>query len=230
MKQPFAVLIFGPRGSGKTTQANLLADSLGVTIVDTGALLRSVLNNPKTENDPEIIREKEIMLSGGMSSEGFFTKHAGIQINHLVEKETNFVLGGTPRTLEQAESFIPPLIEAYGEDGLFSFLLDVPLKVSEERIKARTMCSSCGRPQLYIENSIAITHCRVCGSEVTRRDDGRDIETIRNRFKTYEEETVPVISYLKEKGVSVVSIPVAEWPAQVHTQLMAHLGLVGLPK
>jgi adenylate kinase len=218
---PSAVLIFGPPGSGKSTQANLLADTLAYEVVDTGRLLGNILHDPARQDDPEIRAEREKYDTGELVSDAFFEKAMQAHITDLESRKISCVFGGAPRTLGQARSFIPRLLEVYGAEHVHAFLVDLSLEECRKRMDSRATCTVCGRPQLAMGPASGIPdRCRSCGGALYVRSDKDDADT---RFKAYQEQTVPVLAYLEENGIAVRRVDGSRSPEEVHEDIFAAL-------
>lgn len=216
-----AVILFGPPGSGKSTQAELLADTLAYEVVDTGRLLHTVLYDPERQADPVIAAERKRFDSGELVTTSFVV---GLLKNHLISlgaAGTSCVLGGSPRTMEEAEVLLPQLIASYGLDNVHCLLLDMSREACSQRSQLRTTCKVCGRPQLALGPAgAAPERCRVCGGELYVRS---DINAIDVRFHEYETREVPVFAYAQSLGISFAVINADADPAAVYDAVVAAL-------
>ncbi len=178
----------GPQGSGKGTQAQLLADHFGYTILGMGAMLREAAK-AETPQGEEIRR---ITTAGTLVPTQLTID---ILVNHLsqLKSEQGFVLDGFPRSLDQAERLeqMSPL------DSIVLF--EISDQEAVRRIVTRVNC-----PHGHIFNTI--THspkvkdvCDYDGAELTRRDDDHE-EAVRQRLAIYHSETEKVIDYYEKLG------------------------------
>ncbi len=201
------LILFGPPGSGKGTQAKLLSKALGVAHISTGDMLRAHL-----AAGDEIGREvRSIMESGGLVSDQL--------VNRMVEQRieqpdcrNGFILDGFPRTVSQAK-LLKDLLAAQGITP-WVVHLDVDYNVIIARIAGRRQCPSCGT--LYSVTSNAPTVSEVCdydGSKLVVREDDRE-EVVRERMKGYERQTAPVLDYLKQTGYRVWEVDGADGSPQ----------------
>lgn len=219
--QPSAVLIFGPPGSGKSTQANLLADTLAFEVVDSGRILNQIVHDPARQQDPEIRVERERYDTGQLVSDAFFEKAMQAHIAELEKRKVSCVFGGAPRTLGQAKSFVPQLLAAYGKENVHGFLIDLSEEESRHRSASRATCSVCGRPQLASGPAAgAPERCRVCGGALYVR---KDVNAIDTRFAAYREQTLPVFAYLEENGIPLHHVDGGKSPNEVHAEIFAAL-------
>ncbi|MGI8744682.1 MAG: adenylate kinase family protein [Bryobacteraceae bacterium] len=190
-----AIILFGPPGSGKGTQAKLLRACMGVPHISTGDMLRA------GENLPPRVREK---------------MHAGILVsdelvNNLVKERISrrdaaqgFILDGYPRTLVQAEVLTALL------SGRQMPQLVVHLKVDYNKIIARLAgrreCPVCGT--LYSLNSNPPKVADICdrdGAHLRMRDDDSE-PVVRQRLEEYERRTKPLLDYFETAGVPCFSV------------------------
>lgn len=202
------LILFGPPGSGKGTQAKLLSKALGVAHISTGDMLRAHLG----AND-ELGREiRNVMESGGLVSDEL--------VNRMVEERieepdcrAGFILDGFPRTVNQVR-LLNDLLAAKGLKPLVVHL-KVDYNVVIARIAGRRQCPSCGT--LYSVASNAPTVSEVCdydGSKLIVREDDRE-EVVRERMRAYESQTAPVLDCLKQAGYTALEVNGEEGSPQV---------------
>jgi len=179
------IIIFGPPGSGKGTQARKLADRYGIPHISTGRIFRAAMKD-KSGLGNKIAR---IMKSGGYVPDDITI---GIVKKRLEDADCaeGFILDGFPRTLPQAEA----LDEFSHVD--FVIVLDIPDKVAVERIAGRRTCSKCRRPATIKEGS----KCKECGGKLVRRPDESD-EVIPGRLKIYHDATHPLLEYYLPRDI-----------------------------
>lgn len=187
------IVLFGPPGAGKGTQAGLLSEKYGLAHISTGDALREAV-----AAGTEVGREaKGYMDRGELVPDEVVTR---IAVERIKEEPGGFILDGFPRTIPQADM----LDKALGELNL---PLDavVNLKVNRDelirRLSARWICSNCGEP--YHEESKKPEEagkCDLCGSELVQRDDDRP-ESVKRRLEVYEEKTEPVLQYYRERSL-----------------------------
>ena len=221
MLAPSAVLIFGPPGSGKSTQANLLADTLAFEVVDSGRILNVVVHDPARQDDPRIRSERERYDTGQLVTDEFFRMCMQEHIASLEARRVSCVFGGAPRTIGQAESFVPQLLAAYGKENVHGFLLELSPEECRLRSEKRATCSVCGRPQLATGPAAAAPDkCRVCGGALYVRS---DIDALAARFDAYQRQTLPVFPYLEANGIPLTRVDAGKSPNEVHADIFAAL-------
>jgi adenylate kinase len=191
------VVLLGPPGAGKGTQAKLLAQALGIPHVSSGDLFRDHLGR-KTELG---LLAKKYMDVGDLVPDDVTV---GMVIERLdrPDCQRGAILDGFPRTLSQAAA----LDDALGEQGqrvAAAPLIQVGDEEVMRRLTARRSCRSCGAVYHLVFKPPSVEGvCDVCGGELYRRDDDNP-ETVRNRLYTYYKETSPLIGYYFAKGLLV---------------------------
>ena len=189
------LLLFGPPGCGKGTQGRLIIEWLrehyGKTIpsISTGEMLRGEM-----AAGTQLGRDTQAIMAAG----GLVPDH---MINAALAARTEqpdcgegFMLDGYPRTVQQAE-FLDQLLQSRGIAAPVVIHLDVPANVLVGRIVSRRQCPQCGRMyNVLTERPKADGKCDDDGATlVTRKDDREDV--IRERLRTYDEQTRPVIAH-----------------------------------
>lgn len=184
------ILLAAP-GAGKGTQAEILSDHYGIPTISTGAILRKAIKDgtelgrtaEKYINDGKLIPD-DLMLK--VMDERFKNDDC----------KNGFILDGFPRTLAQAEALSASPIEI---DKVLSIEVDDQTII--ERLSGRLECRSCGTTY-HTEHRPPKTPgvCDKCGGELGARDDDKP-ETVKQRLKTYHEQTEPLIEYYREKGL-----------------------------
>lgn len=189
------LILLGPPGAGKGTQAELLAHAHGIPQLSTGAMLRAA-----TEAGTEIgKRAKAVMDSGGLVSDDIVID---IIADRIVQPDcaNGFILDGFPRTLAQAAALDKLL--AAKKKGLDAV---VAMSVQDEelikRIAGRFMCANCkaGYHDEYHKTKKPGVCDKCAGTTFTRRPDD-NADTVRQRLMVYYRETAPLIGYYYAKG------------------------------
>ena len=189
------LILFGPPGAGKGTQAKELNKSRGLVQLSTGEMLRAEIKAGTKRG----VKAKVVMNAGGLVSDEIVV---GIIADRIVEPDcgAGFILDGFPRTLTQAAA-LDRLLVASGKTLDAVIELKVDDNVLLERISGRYTCASCG---MGYHDTFKPTRkagvCDSCGAtEFTRRADDNE-ETVRNRLLAYYRETAPLIGYYFAKG------------------------------
>jgi adenylate kinase len=195
------IVLFGPPGAGKGTQASLLSQKYGAEHISTGDILREAVAN-KTEIG---LKAKTYMDAGELVPDDVVIAIAKDKLASIGEK--GFVLDGFPRTIAQAKA----LDEALREIGrpLDAVVnLQVDRKELTRRLSGRRVCLGCGEPYHIDTKRPAVRgQCDKCGAELVHRTDDRP-DAIRNRLKVYEDQTSPLLDYYEAKGL-LKNVPAA---------------------
>ena len=189
------MVLLGPPGAGKGTQAKLLQERFKVRQISTGDILRKAVaeQTPLGKQASEYIRRGELVPDRLIID---------LVADRLKEKdcEQGFVLDGFPRTIAQAQRLEEILKKmGLGLDCVLS--VQVPDKLIVERLSGRRTCKGCGALyHLVFDPPKAAGTCNRCGGELFQRDDDRE-ETVTNRLKVYDDQTAPLVSYYRERGL-----------------------------
>lgn len=189
------VVLLGPPGAGKGTQAKLLREKFEACQVSTGDILRKAV----ADQSPLGKEASAYIGRGDLVPDGVIVK---LVAERLKEKdcEPGFILDGFPRTIPQAQS-LESILEKMGL-GLQSVLLvQVPHRIIVERLAGRRTCKNCGALfHLNFNPSTREGICDRCGGELLQRDDDRE-ETISARLKVYDNQTAPLVDYYRQRGI-----------------------------
>ncbi|MGN1063521.1 MAG: adenylate kinase [Alphaproteobacteria bacterium] len=195
------IVMLGPPGGGKGTQAAILSEKLGINTVSTGAVLRKIADSGTKEGD----KIKALLNKGRMVSDKLMIK---IMKDVLSEPENvkGYILDGSPRSVPQAKGLDCLLSSRHmrklGQTLDAVLYLQVPDDYVIERIIGRFQCAHC--KALYHERfkpTKVFGICDVCGhKEFTRREDDT-FETVVSRLRAFREVTAPLIPYYEKKGL-----------------------------
>ena len=188
----FKIILLGPPGSGKGTQAEKLNDDLGLIRLSTGDMLREAVRNG-TELG---IMAKEYMDKGALVPDDVVI---GLMKEKIVSLKEGFVLDGFPRTVQQAEA----LGEFVEIDHVIN--LDVDDEELVDRLTKRRSCPDCNVVfHLLYKPPMKDGVCDKCGAALYQRSDDTE-ETVRARLKVYRDNTFPLIEYYdkQEKLVNI---------------------------
>lgn len=189
------LILLGPPGAGKGTQAKMLVEEFSIPQISTGDILRAAVKDGTLMGK----KAKEYMDAGGLVPDEVVV---GIVRDRLQEEDCDngFILDGFPRTVAQADALQTSLQEMGKElDRVIS--LEVDAEALVERLTGRRTCKECGRGyHVKFDPPREAGICDVCGGTLFQRDDDQE-ETIRKRLQVYSEQTAPLISYYREAGV-----------------------------
>jgi len=193
------IVITGPPGSGKGTQAVRIAERLGLRHMSTGDLLREAVAG-KTELG---LKAADYMTRGLLVPDDLMLGLIREQLG--LDDGRGWILDGFPRTLPQAEA-LSDLLESNGIGIDNVIQIDVDPGVIVKRVEGRRVCGEC--KAVY---SIATlpegekAKCSKCGAPLVKRSDDEE-ETILRRFSVYREQTEPVLGYYRKRGGKFVTV------------------------
>ena len=211
------IILVGPPGAGKGTQAEKIVAKYNVAHISTGDILRS---NVKAGTELGK-KAKSFMDAGALVPDDVIV---GMMRGRLAEDDckNGFILDGFPRTVPQAEALDSLLAEmGIKLDGVI--LLDVDDDTVVERLCGRRMCKKCGRIfHVSFKPSSKGDLCDECGGELYQRDDDKE-EVIRQRLAVYHSQTAPLVDYYGKAGL-LLRVPGAEAGDKVLGHIEAMLG------
>lgn len=189
------LILLGPPGVGKGTQAKQIAELKHIPHISTGDMLRENI-----KNDTELGKKaKEFMDKGLLVPDTVVISMMAQRIREK-ECEKGFLLDGYPRTIPQAEALEEDLKKLDRTiDRVINLKADSDVLV--ERISGRRVCKDCGQ-SYHIKNQPSKVEgvCDKCRGELFQRDDDKE-ETVKTRVSVYEDQTAPLIDFYRERGV-----------------------------
>jgi adenylate kinase len=189
------VILMGPPGSGKGTQATRLSEALRIPHISTGDLLRENIAN----NTPLGKKAKEFMDQGKLVPDALVIEMLFQRVSNP-DSQKGFLLDGFPRTIPQAEAFQKQLTQ---NERVVAINLNVKDETIVKRMASRLTCPSCGA--VYSETSVPPKVPGICdktGAKLIRRKDDEP-EVVKKRLEVYREQTLPLIDYYKGKNLLV---------------------------
>jgi adenylate kinase len=189
------VVLLGPPGAGKGTQAKLLQEEFGAVQISTGDILRKAV----ADQTPLGKEAAGFISSGALVPDSVIVN---LVAERLKEKdcEKGFLLDGFPRTIPQAQS-LDEILAKMGLDLNCVLSVQVPQSVIIERLAGRRTCRKCGAMFHVAFNAPKREAvCDRCGGELYQRDDDKE-QTIANRLQVYDNQTAPLANYYRERGL-----------------------------
>jgi len=192
------LIIIGPQGCGKGTQALKLAEKFGLAVIETGHLFRTI-----AKEDSELgrlihrtINEKKVLVSDEITAAVFRDA-----LNKISQKQ-GLVLDGIPRTMVQTVS-VEGAFSDCGRTVDKVISIKLPREISLERITKRFACKECHKRLIMGTDIQNVSQaCPECGGEVYQRGDDTP-DGVSKRLDIFYQETVPVIEHYREKGLLV---------------------------
>ena len=193
------IILMGPPGAGKGTQAAKLVEKYGLKQISTGDLFRKAI---KEETKFGVIA-KYFISFGYLVPDDFTIQMIQEYLEENINTEefkNGFILDGFPRTIPQAESLTKALSER-GEAVDYAVNVDVPDENIINRMSGRRACLNCGATYHIVYNpSKKEGICDTCGQQLVLRDDDKP-ETVKKRLSVYHDQTQPLIDYYKNEGI-----------------------------
>ena len=188
------LILMGPPGAGKGTQARMIAEKYAVPQLSTGDMLRAAVKAGSEVG----LKAKAAMESGSLVTDDIVVGIIGDRIMEADCKK-GFILDGFPRTVAQAEALATMLVDRKLK---IDFVIDIAADDDAlvGRITGRRTCGDCGEGyHIEFKPTKKKDKCDKCGGKLTQRADDTE-ETVRNRLGNYHAQTVPVMDFYKKQG------------------------------
>lgn len=195
MTKSAVLILLGPPGAGKGTQARMLEETFGLVQLSTGDLLRAAV----AAGTEAGLQAKAVMEAGGLVSDEIVL---AILKDRMAEPDTvkGAILDGFPRTAKQAEA-LDALLEEQGLSLGAAISLEVDDAAMVERVSGRYTCAACGEGYHdSFKQPADAGVCDKCGATEFKRRADDNAETVGARLAAYHEQTAPLISYYETQG------------------------------
>jgi len=210
------LILLGPPGAGKGTQAQRIVEKYRIPQISTGDILRAAVKG----STPLGAKAKGFMDQGQLVPDEIVI---GIVEERLKEKDCSlgFILDGFPRTIPQAEA-LQPILTKIGKTIDHVINIEVESEELIRRLTGRRTCKNCGAMfHLLFQPPKKEGVCDRCAGTLYQRADDKE-ETIRTRLKEYEKQTAPLVEYYREKK-TLRSIQGVGGPGQIFDQIVRRL-------
>ncbi|MGN8914492.1 adenylate kinase [Anaerofustis butyriciformans] len=188
------LILLGPPGAGKGTQASKIVDKYNLVHISTGDIFRKNLS----ENTPLGQKAKEYMDKGLLVPDNVTVEMVEDRLS-WDDIEGSYMLDGFPRTISQAES-LDKILEKNGEKLDLALCIEADYSLLTKRITGRRMCKCGATYHAEFQPPKTAGICDKCGGELYQRDDDKE-DTVVKRLKEYEEKTQPLVDYYKKQNI-----------------------------
>ena len=217
----WAVIIIGPPGAGKDTQADLLSEELGLVQIKSSKLIEAKLNQADP-GDQTLSEEKRKWATGELNSREWVNSLLFEAIEEVRKEHTGVVFSGSPRDITEVKAQLPVLERIYTRENIKIINIQVADTVCIDRNIHRRICQANRHP---IPNFPEYKNLKTCPKDdspiVTRVMDTE--ETIKKRLDVYRAETVPVLVYAKSCGYNIIEINGEQTIEDVHRDILNKL-------
>ena len=190
------IILLGPPGAGKGTQAGRLMTTHGMVQLSTGDMLREAVK----AGTPTGLQAKSVMASGGLVSDDIVSGIIGERLDQA-DTANGVIFDGYPRTAAQAES-LDALLAARGRTLDYVIELEVDEAALIDRVVGRYTCAKCGAGyhDRFKQPAVAGV-CDVCGSTEFKRRPDDNAQTVQTRMQEYRAKTAPILPIYEARGL-----------------------------
>jgi len=212
------VILIGPPGAGKGTQATLLQDRLRLPHISSGDLLRVAVKR-KTETG---LQAKQYMDRGELVPDGIVVRVIEERVRQR-DCSDGFIIDGFPRNVAQAE-VLRPILGALDKTVDHVVSITLPREEIIKRLSGRRTCRNCGAMyHIIFDPPVNSGLCNKCNGELYQRDDDQE-DTIAARLDVYDRETAPLLEYYRQRSL-LREIDGIGSPEQVFERILSELSL-----
>ena len=189
------IILLGPPGAGKGTQANILIKKFKIPQISTGDILRRAVK----DQTPMGIKAKAYMDSGALVPDEVVVGIVGERLTQA-DCAAGFILDGFPRTVAQADA-LKQMLVSHGKSIEHVVSIEVDRDELMQRVTGRRTCKGCGRGYHSVfDPPKSAGKCDECGNELYQRDDDSET-TMAKRLSVYDEQTSPLVTYYDNEGL-----------------------------
>jgi adenylate kinase len=210
------LILLGPPGAGKGTQAKMLTERFDIPQISTGDILRAAVK----DRTPMGVKAKSFMDAGGLVPDDVVI---GIVRERLQNQDcaAGFILDGFPRTVAQADA-LKETLHSLGKDLDAVISLEVDTESLVERLTGRRTCRECGQGyHIKFDPPREAGRCDACCGELFQRDDDSE-ETIRKRLEVYHAQTSPLVAYYRNEDL-LLPVDGMQEIGTVQEKILTHL-------
>ncbi len=225
------IILFGPPGAGKGTQAEILADKTGYYHFESSKIIEACFEN---ESDPKgapklfeiegqkykVQDEKKRWQEGLLNSPPFVVFLMVEKIKELAKEGKSIIFSGSPRTVYEAEKEIPLLKELYGLENIKFILLEITAETTIFRNSHRRICELIRHSILFSPETENLTKCPLDGSDLVKRKGLDDLQTIKKRLEVFKEQTFPVTEIIQKQGLKLHKVNGEQTVSDVHKDVL----------
>jgi adenylate kinase len=221
------IILFGPPGAGKGTQAEILSDKTGYYHFESSKVIEACFKNesPKKVFGIEgkkykVEDEKKRWETGLLNSPPFVVFLMVEKIKELAKDGKSIIFSGSPRTVYEAEKEIPLLKELYGVENIKFILLGITAETTIFRNSHRRICELIRHSILFSPETEKLTKCPLDGSKLVKRKGLDDLETIKKRLEVFKEQTFPVTEIIQKQGLKLHKVNGEQTVADTHKDIV----------
>ncbi len=214
MKLSKIYILLGPPGSGKGTQADMLAEKFGYLHFGVGEMLREYI-----KDHPENQEVKDRYDHGTPQPDEFILELFNRRFKEISEHETGIIFDAFPLSIGQAK-FLDQLLKDF-KVAVRVFYIDLPDEEVLKRLALRKICTGCKNPSLPEQETYSAPQCYLCGGHMIVRTDDKP-EVVKNRIEEYERRTGPIKDFYNEQK-SLVIVNGNQTVFEVHNEIINDL-------
>ncbi len=210
-KKQVAIALFGPPGSGKSTQARILAEIFNLERFNISKLIEKIIYDPRKKNDPIIQRERALFEGGKLlTAEWLRSEVIKKRIEQVYKNLGNrgIIFSGAFRTIEDTKYLLSVLEKKYGKKNIHFIILKLSDETSIFRNSHRKICDlgdDNSYPIIYDSKERGVDECTEKGGKIKIRTLDSE-ETIKKRLVEYRDKTIPVFDYLRGIGFDLYEV------------------------